>query len=95
MADEKGAPSDFAGRVLSNDDSVKPKWDTEGPDTDEPSKGAKFDISNAAGTAKLSTVNPPAKGANDIEPHPLAAHFAKRGGPVRKLNSAPVDVSEN
>lgn len=62
--DSKGAPPDFAGRVLSNDNDVKPKWDTDEPEgTFHESKGAKLDISN-----------PP---ASDVNPHPLHQHFVK------------------
>lgn len=62
---DSGAPADFAGRVLSNPNGVKPKLDTDAPDTDRISGGAKFNIDN-----------PPAADVAP-KPHPIDAHTQK------------------
>lgn len=87
MADEgKGAPVDFAGRVLPNPGNIKPvDSDVESRTGDVPA-GGKFNISNAPAD--------PDK-ANGVTPHPLMLHFSKKGGPIRRLTSAPVDVTEH
>ena len=67
--DEHGAPVDFSGAVFPNPGNVKPKWDTDPKDVDEPVG------------AKMSIANPPADNdkANGITPkeHPLEEHFRK------------------
>jgi len=86
MADEQGAPASFGGRVLSNPTGIKPfDSDTARRKVDTPA-GATMSIQNAPAD--------PDK-ANAITPHPIHIHFAKKGGPIRKLGSAPAYVSEN
>jgi len=86
MADEKGAPADWPGRVLPNPGNVKPvDSDVESRTGDLPA-GGKMSIDNAPAD--------PDK-ANGITPHPIQAHFSKKGGPVRKLGSPPVPVSQH
>lgn len=63
--DEKGAPANFGGPVLSNPDNVRPKLDTEGPDTETPT-GATFHADN-----------PPAADLSGPKPHPMDLHTAK------------------
>jgi hypothetical protein len=65
---------------------VTPHWDTEDTRTGDVPAGGKLDVSNAPAD--------PDK-ANGITPHPLQAHFSKKSGPVRKLGSPPVPVSQH
>jgi hypothetical protein len=97
VADEKGAPADFAGPVLPNPKNLRPTLDTEiKRPVDEPTSDAKMTFGDT-GKIQASVQNSPADSdkANGITPHPLSAHFSKKGGPVRRLHSAPVDVSEH
>ena len=92
-----GAPVDFAGPVLPNPKNLKPVLDTDiKRPTDEPTPGAKMTFGNTANISR-SLQNAPADPdkANGITPHPISAHFAKKGGPIRRLHSAPVDVTEH
>jgi hypothetical protein len=84
MADDKGAPVDFGGRVLSNPDNVKPTLDSDARiKTDEPGPDAKMSIQNAALSDSTGT----------IKQHPLQQHFSKTKPRVQYKNQ-PV-VSEN
>lgn len=95
MAD--GAPVGFSGPVLPNPSGIKPVLDTDiKRHADEPTSDAKMTFGNT-GKIQASVQNSPADSekANGVTPHPLSAHFSKRGGPIRKLTSAPVDVTEH
>jgi hypothetical protein len=85
MADE-GAPSNFAGPVFPNPTGIKPF------DSDKAARKADTPVG-----ASMSVQNAPADPdkANGITPHPLIQHFAKKGGPVRRLKSSPAEVHEN
>jgi hypothetical protein len=87
MADKgQGAPVGFGGRVFPNPSGIKPAdSDVDNRKSDTP-VGAKFSVQNAPANQDK---------ANGISPHPVMLHFAKKGGPVRKLNSAPTDLKEN
>ena len=82
MADDKGPGPDFAGRVLSNEAGVKPKWDTDEPEgTYHAPKGVTLDTSN-----------PP---ASDINPHPLHKEFQKRAPRQHFGRNSKVEISNN
>lgn len=93
MADEgKGAPADFGGPVFPNPKGIKPVADDEiERPSDKPMGGGKFSLGGSS-EAHYDISNPPAA---DVNAHPVHIHFSKKGGPIRKLHSAPADVSEN
>ena len=87
MADEGGgAPVSFSGRVIPNPKNIKPVSSEEDTRTGDLPAGGKFSVQNAPADADK---------ANGITPHPIMQHFSKKGGPIRKINAPPVEVSEN
>ncbi len=82
----QGAPANWGGRVIPNPTGIKPHdSDTDDRTGDLPA-GAKFSIQNAPADSDK---------ANGISPHPLHLYTAKKGAPVRRLGSSPVDPKQH
>lgn len=70
--EQKGAPADFAGMVLPNDDGVEPQLDTDPPKSKTAVKpDIKLDKSLATGKAKMDISNPAPDIQYKVEHNPL------------------------
>lgn len=71
----KGAPADFGGPIMPNPKGIKVQSDTDAPEVDKMTGGAKMSTDNAPLTpAKMDTSNPP---HNEMEPGPVQEASAK------------------
>jgi hypothetical protein len=92
MAD--GAPADFPGPVLPNPKDLKPVLDTDIERPSDKPAGGKFSTDNAKPVYSIAN-SPAGDKANGVTPHPIQIHFQKKGGPIRRLHSAPQDITEH